>query len=137
MPGWKNCTTHYITHNINIMTCEDFLIYPGNRLLTTIEANIENEDGTSSELDLEIYDTINIMFKKNANSEALITLSTESGEGLSVSGNIISIDKEIDDTVPIVGNVMFDIECINNSGTVTYGPGFAKIVKKITNIETT
>lgn len=119
------------------MNCEDFLIYPGNRLVNTIEATIENEDGTSSDLDLEIYDTINISFKRYPSSTPLITLSTDAGEGLSVSGNVISIDKEIDADVPVVGNVMFDIECINTSGTVTYGPGYAKIVQKITNTETT
>lgn len=118
------------------MNCEDFLIYPGNRLSKTIEANIENEDGTTSEFDLSLYDTISIMFKKNPNSEPLITLSTEVNGGLTVDQNVISIEADIEGNVPAVGNVMFDIECINDAGSVTFGPGFAKIVQKITNIET-
>lgn len=59
------------------MACNEFIIYPGNLLQTQIEANIELEDGTTEELDLSIYDIINIHFKKTTNSTALISLSTE------------------------------------------------------------
>jgi len=113
------------------MPCNEFIIYPGNLLQTQIEANIELEDGTTEELDLTAYDTINIQFKKTVNSPALISLTTEVGGGLTIDGNTILIDVEISDNVP-PGNVIYDIECINEDGAVTYGPGEAKIVQKTT-----
>lgn len=115
------------------MQCEELIIYPGNKLEFVFEANIENEDGTTTELDLSIYDTINIHFKTTRDAEPLIELSTETGEGLTVDGNTITVSKEISDDITYNGQVMYDIEGINDSGKTTYGPGFARIIKKITN----
>lgn len=113
--------------------CNELIIYPGNLLEITIEANTENEDGTIEALDLTIYDEINIHFKVTRDSEPLIELSTQNDGGLTIDENQIIVSKEISEDIAYIGPVLYDIECINEDGKTTYGPGTARIEKKITN----
>lgn len=111
--------------------CNEFIIYPGNLLTSEITATIEEEDGSTSDLNFSIYDSIYIHFKRTISGDPVITLSTATGEGLTIDGTRILIDTEIDEEIQ-PGDVIYDILCTTDAGTVTYGPGTARILPRIT-----
>ena len=115
--------------------CNEFIIYPGNLLSNVIQGKIiDEETGDTTPIDMEVYDTIKIHFKKTRTATTpVLTLSTESGGGLTVNEDTITINKIIPADTAAVGDVVYDIECITGSNKTTYGTGKARIIKKITS----
>ena len=114
--------------------CNEFIIYPGNLLNTIIQGKIIDDiTGEETPIDLTVYDSIKIHFKKTRTSETpVLSLSTESGGGLTFEDDTITINKIIPADTEAIGDVVYDIECITGANKTTFGPGKAKIIKKIT-----
>ena len=115
--------------------CDEFIIYPGNLLNTIIQGKtIDQDTGNTTPIDMSVYTTIKIHFKKTRSATTpVLSLSTESGGGLTIDEDQIIINKIIPADTVAVGDVVYDIECITGSNKTTYGPGKARIIKKITS----